>query len=100
MQSQSAFGSSSSRVNPGASPAGYALSRQSTRSDMGDRDGRTETTFAPLSRTSSQVDSYSGTGSAATQPIAIAGRRPRRESFDSMYGFAMSPMADDLRLRE
>jgi hypothetical protein len=67
---------------------------------MSERDGRTDTGFAALSRTSTQTDDYSSTGYAATQPIAIAGRPPRRDSIDSMYGFARSPITDDLRSRE
>lgn len=98
MQSQSAFGSLSSRANSGATSTEYSLSRESTRSDMDDRDSRS--LFAPLSRTSSQVDSYSNSGSASTPPIAIAARHSRRDSIDSMYGFARSPMADELRSRK
>lgn len=100
MQSQSAFGSMSSRANLGASPGGYSLSRQNTRSDTGERDGSSGTGIVPVSRTFSQVDSYTGTGHATTQPIAIAGRQARRGSNDSMYGFARSPMTDDLRSRK
>ena len=100
MHSQSADGSLPSRANLGADLGDHALSRQSTRSDASERDSRSGTGFAPASRGLSHIDSYTGSAFAPTQPMAIAGRQPRRESFDSMYGFAMSPLADDLGSRE
>jgi hypothetical protein len=45
-----------------------------------------------------QTDHCSGYPSS--QPIPIAGGQQRRESNESTYGFARSPMADDLRQRE
>lgn len=100
MQSQSAFGSLPLGANPGADLGDYALSQQSTRSDTSERDRRSGIGFAPTSRGPSHINNYTGTAFAPTQPMAIAGRQPRRESFDSMYGFAMSPMNDDLGSRE
>ncbi|KAF7508835.1 hypothetical protein GJ744_008712 [Endocarpon pusillum] len=97
MQSQSGFGHVSSRANMGTSPAAYPLARQNTRSDTDERGGRSIAGFAPISRTSSQAESYTNTGHATAQPIAIAGRHARRDSTDSMYGFARSPTSDDLR---
>jgi hypothetical protein len=42
MQSQSGLSSSYARANPGATPMDYPLSRQSTRSETSDQDGRSD----------------------------------------------------------
>lgn len=85
MRSQSAIGSLPSRTYTGPDPA------------FNERETRSDASFGPVSRTSSHVDNYTGTAYAPTQPMTIVGRRPRRDSIDSMYGFAMSPMIDEMR---
>lgn len=87
MRSQSAIGSLPSRTYTGPDPG------------FNERETRSDASFGPVSRTSSHVDNYTGTAYAPTQPMTIVGRRPRRDSIDSMYGFAMSPMIDEMRHR-
>jgi hypothetical protein len=100
MQSQPVVGSMSSGASAGAGPGDCPLLPQSTRSETSERYGSPGTNFDPVSRIFSQIDSDTDIGHATTQPMAISGRLARCDSNDSMYGFARSPVADELRCRK